>query len=93
MQHQNIKDLADIYANTFRFIVNDKSWYESHVADFTEGYMAAMKFYASKICGEHCNKLNSACDICKSEYEQWKANKNDFRIIPSVKSEDRFKSI
>lgn len=42
---EDIKKQAELYAESFRYKIEDSSWYEQKVRDFIAGYEAALRIH------------------------------------------------
>ena len=42
---EDVKKQAELYAESFRYKVDDGSWYEQKVRDFIAGYEAALRIH------------------------------------------------
>ena len=42
---EDIKKQAELYAESFRYKIDDGSWYEQKVRDFIAGYEAALRIH------------------------------------------------
>ena len=49
---ENIKQQAELYAESFRYKVYDGGWYRQKVQDFIAGYEAALRILQPKKKGE-----------------------------------------
>lgn len=70
---EKIKQQAELYAESFRYKIDDAGWYEQKVRDFIAGYEAALRIHnvISSVCGKPCDELRTACDKCKADYYKW----------------------
>lgn len=56
---EDINKQAELYAESFRYKVDNGSWYEQKKRDFISGYEAALRIHAvsSSVCP--CNELSN----------------------------------
>jgi hypothetical protein len=59
---EDIKKQAELYAESFRYKVDDGSWYEQKVRDFIAGYEAALRIHdvvgrSEQLPCPHCGQL------------------------------------
>jgi hypothetical protein len=54
---EDIKKQAELYAESFRYKIDDAGWHEQKVRDFIAGYEAALRIHdvSGQVC-VHCGK-------------------------------------
>lgn len=71
---EEIKKQAELYAESFRYKVDDVGWYEQKVRDFIAGHKAALhihnvskSFYCQQGLGIGGKDCDTQCEYCKED--------------------------
>lgn len=73
---EKIKQQAELYAESFRYKIDDAGWYEQKVRDFIAGYEAALRIHFVSCCvcetptPERIHGIIKACTTCKKAIKQ-----------------------
>jgi hypothetical protein len=65
---EDIKKQAELYAESFRYKIDDAGWYEQKVRDFIAGYEAALRIHDVVLRSEQLES-GLTCMMCRKPKE------------------------